>query len=185
MEIIYRNSIKYDKQKEVILYTVKDYYSFSQLMENHMFFANKKIVTDFWKEWSPNFISSYRWINNECKKRIKNYKYDSPVWAWLKRPNANSLKIEYKDQPFYIIEFKAKLDEILVSDFEKWHFVLNNLFLPKNLNESFPHNMEHNQKEIINSWNNIFDIDDNLKQACLGCISLDSVLKITKYTQKI
>lgn len=53
----------------------------------------------------------------------------------MKRIFKQHLKLQ-ENESFYIIKLKINKNQCLFSDFEKWHFVLNDWYLPFNLDDS-------------------------------------------------
>ena len=135
MKLIYKENLKLE-DNDIILHTIKNQKEIDQLFNNKILTPNNEIIKKEWKDWPP-FLDAYKWMNDKCKEKIENYNQKYPLWAWYKRPNANSFKIEFKGETFYIISFKINKHQCLISDFEKWHFVLNDIYLPENLNEEY------------------------------------------------
>jgi hypothetical protein len=190
MKRIYKKHIPI-KNNELILYTVRNQKEIDLLFKNNVLKPNNKHIKKFHQDW-PFFLDSYRWINKKCKESLTNYNQEFPLWAWVKRPNANSVKCEYNGEPFYIIKFKISKDNCLISDFERWHFVLNDIYLPKNLN-TISNYMNHasffskngslkDQEKVLKSWDRVFQLDSNkLQQACFAFLSLNDILEIKRY----
>lgn len=193
MKKVLKNKLKLNSD-EIILYTVRNKEEYNQLLKTKILKPDSKIIKQSWLD-CPCFLNSYEWINNECKKRIIDYNQDYPLWAWQKRPNANSFKIEFVNDIFYIIKFKINKKKCLLSDFEKWHFVLNDLYLPKKLDENYldcnfnisVFNKKGTKEEIkkqLDSWKNIFHLEGEENQACFSSLEMSQILEITEYQGK-
>ena len=111
MKKIFKQNIKL-QENEIILYTVRDSSFIDKLFKNKIIYPDKNIILKDKKEWG--FIQPYNWINQKCKEIIPNYTQDFPFWAWEKRPHANSVKIEFKEnESFYIIKLKINKNQCL------------------------------------------------------------------------
>lgn len=81
---------------------------------------------------SYEFINAYEWISNQMKKRIGNppsqIKY--PVWAWYivegkhNRPDMGKSGFKVSEKSV-IFEIEIPDSEVLLTDFDNWHIVLN------------------------------------------------------------
>ncbi|WP_263117602.1 DUF3841 domain-containing protein [Bacillus subtilis] len=104
-------------------------------------------------DWLP----AYKWMMHQMEKRIGFS--DFPVWLWTEKPDVNQ---DGHLDPFKKgILLSVELDEsdVLLSDFDAWHCVLNDWFcsLTEEEDDKF-------KKGILNmgieeSWERIFDID--------------------------
>jgi hypothetical protein len=92
-----------------------------------------------------HFSKHYKWMAKQAKKRIKNWSSNRPIWVWTSRPDLRSWKSEAKN--LVIIELEIPDEEILLSNFELWHFVLNNSPISsQNLNKA----------KMMKSWEKCF-----------------------------
>ncbi|MCR4868321.1 MAG: DUF3841 domain-containing protein [Lachnospiraceae bacterium] len=103
-------------------------------------------------------------------RRINKAKY--PVWAWHTRKwkhNRPDLRLGgygKRGDRLSCIEFEIPESEVLLSDFDAWHFVLNNLWLDGSVTEAERKNeiyfdsltKEEQERAKADSWNRIFDI---------------------------
>lgn len=71
-------------------------------------------------EW---FMESYTWMINQMSKRLKNYNNEYPVWLWLDYRNVSFANIMKGDWVF--LEVNIPKEEVLLSNFDAWHVVLN------------------------------------------------------------
>lgn len=98
-----------------------------------------------------------------------------PVWAWYiydgenKVPdNLETCGVGVEGEEYVCIEFEIEEDDVLLSDFDAWHNVLNNSWYEGSLSEP-EYNTLHEwydrlpgkEKEILKtiSWERIFDIE--------------------------
>ena len=84
----------------------------------------------------PEFVEKYEWLIRQMKKRIglspEGVVY--PVWAWYKqngkhrKPDLRGERWRYGpgDEDYTCIEFEIQDDQVLLSDFDSWHIILNN-----------------------------------------------------------
>ena len=90
----------------------------------------KSLMTDL------QFQEKYEWLIGQMKKRIgpppDGVTY--PVWAWYmqngkhRKPDLRSERWGYGPggEDYVCIEFEVPDDQVLLSDFDVWHIVLNN-----------------------------------------------------------
>jgi len=128
-------------------------------------------------EWLSEdcFKDAYDWLVRQMKKRIGEppIGVSYPIWAWhsldykpakvdLRRTEFNNYSGEH-----YILTVDIPDEQVLLSDEENWHFVLNNSFFGATRSETafneveawfdlLPHNEQVKVKE--KSWENIFDV---------------------------
>ena len=84
----------------------------------------------------PEFVEKYEWLIRQMKKRIgpPPGEVTYPVWAWYKqnskhkKPDLRSERRGYGpgDDDYVCIEFEIPDDQVLLSDFDVWHIILNN-----------------------------------------------------------
>ncbi len=119
-----------------------------------------------------DFQRAYSWMIRQLKERVgmppKSVRY--PIWAWYKRnfkhqhPDFRECR-DYDDQ--VCMEIEISENDILLSDFDNWHCVLNNYYLAtaKNETEFDQKNNYYDSLSVQNqgiikhqSWQKIFDI---------------------------
>lgn len=122
------------------------------------------------RHWS-HFREPYLWMAAEMRRRLseppRGIRY--PVWAWAqydgerkRRPDLRKSGHLCSEAAGFLIEFEAWEHEVLLSDFELWHYVLNRSYLPQELREieddqSPPTRFARRRME--KSWERIFDLD--------------------------
>lgn len=134
----------------------------------------------------PEFASAYEWIVKQMESRIGRpcLSGQYPIWGWYqymdskkKRPDLRRTGLGQKGKEEVLIELET--DEVLLSDFGKWHFVLDGFYLPKNIDSNefdefyaepekqgikdshFEQLPEPWTSQIIASWDRIFDLNDS------------------------
>jgi len=84
-----------------------------------------------------------------------------PIWAWVKKPDLRHSCHLAKGKKGVRLSIDVPDELVLLSEFNAWHFVLNDTYLPPTNNE-YENDYNQEQKEI--SWINIFsDKADILK----------------------
>ena len=96
-----------------------------------------------------DMIYSYRWMYRQMIKRIKDVD-DSMVWLWPSRPDLRCSGYLNKGTKGVLLELELNESQVLMSDFELWHYVL--MDIPITMYDD----------EIIDkekSWERIFDFN--------------------------
>lgn len=141
-----------------------------------------------------------------------------PIWAWyqyknkkVKRPDLRSSGFLPKGTKGVRIEFNKPENQILLSDFDLWHFPLNCWYIADNekedlefhkLFEQYKVNFTDKEKYpfefrkiVKNSWNKILDMNyhnkyvadkfiDKKIQATLWCIKSSEITKVDFFIAK-
>jgi len=128
-------------------------------------------------EWlrESNFRAAYDWLAAQMKLRVgkppKGVSY--PIWAWYlldgKPAKADLRRTEFNNYrgENYILTIEVPDKQVLLSDEEIWHFVLNNWFFSEAENEAdcdksnawFDALLSNEkQKAKQESWEKIFDV---------------------------
>lgn len=115
-----------------------------------------------WKDFRP----AYQWLIGQMKQKIglppKGVTY--PMWSWYelngrrKRPDMRVYTRGFCKQtgtPLVLITFEAPDDQVVLSDFNTWHFVLNDCYM------FWEENPDYSEEEKENSWENIFDLTES------------------------
>jgi len=189
---VYKKNKKINNSEYIKIYSVRNEEEIKQLFQNKVLKANHEIIKKFWSE-DENFLLSYNWMNQQCKLRLNNYNEQYPLWGWIKKPNKKLLYKEYKNQPFYIVKLIIKRNKVLISDFDLWHFILGDSYIPNKLKnlDKFDHisvfqnrGSQNEIQQVVDSWDKIFNIKKTRKckqQCCFAEINLDNVIQIKKY----
>ena len=155
---------------------------------------------------------TYKWVIDNMNKRIDNpFNTKYPLWCWVKcyngtcPPKRKGKRVEGFDVK---ITFNKDEKDVFITDFRRYSFLLNNIFIPnsKKEKEEFDkllkkHNItkeelkafvrpdkykEHRtDKEyleicdkIMNTFDRCITKDSNVLQGCIWRINLDEVEKI-------
>ena len=144
-----------------------------ETLNNKGFYICEPNKAELLKEYS--FQRAYSWLIKEMEKRIGERPEGvvSPVWAWYKR-NWKNKKPDLRESAYgkhgekmVCIEIEKNYNEVVLSDFDDWHSVLNNCYCDKSISEE-EWDKEHNWFNSLNSekaekvkrksWEYIFDI---------------------------
>ncbi len=131
----------------------------------------------------PDYLEGYTWLKKQMTDRIgpPESKDQFPVWAWYqchyadkKKPDLRTSGLLPKGEIGYRIEIEKKQEDILLSDFQLWHFPLayksyiadneeaallfEEALVKKYGTDSYAALPRHIQTEIEQSWEKIFDM---------------------------
>ncbi|MEE9406544.1 MAG: DUF3841 domain-containing protein [Polaribacter sp.] len=159
------------------LWTIQPIEFYDELIINGKIRCSKKNIDYHFKE-------SYSWMIVQMENKIgKRYnKKTYPIWSWCqfknseyKRPDLRTSGFLPKGTKGVRIEFEKPETEILLSDFDLWHYVLNywhiaddkkqelefdKLLKASSLKFTDKEKYSSKLKNILeSSWNKIFDMD--------------------------
>ena len=170
----------------MLLWTIQDYTAYQDLLINGTLTANEDYI-------DVDFKRSYDWLAGQMQKRglILPNEVKYPMWAWYqwkgKRKKRDMRESGYAQRGTKIVRLEIEIDDedVLLSDFDLWHYVLNNWYLPINEQEDAEFEKQYTdlgvkygdwqdsskqsdalmliRLRIENSWERIFDlsIEDN------------------------
>ncbi len=155
---------------------------------------------------------TYAWVIEKMNKQVKNkFKSSYPLWCWVKcyngicPPKKKGSKVEDFDVK---ITFYKEEKEVFITDFRRYSFLLNNMYIPDNIDDKnkFDNKLDkynitkeelkayvrydkYDKHRIDNEFLNIcseiresFDKcitkDSNILQGCVWRINLDEIEKI-------
>lgn len=144
----------------MILWTIQDRRPYEKMLDCGVLRSDEKYIL------FEEFRESYLWMADQMVKRIgmppKGVRF--PVWAWYrwegerKRPDMRSHGRYYgeKGMPIVLLTIDVPEKYVLLSDFDYWHFVLNDIpYLFSDDGEI----QDCSPEEKVSSWENIFDIN--------------------------
>lgn len=121
------------------------------------------------------FFEAYSWLVKQMAIKVgpppENVKF--PVWAWHtrkwehKKPDLRLSAYTKPGTKCVCIELEIPDKDVLLSDFDNWHFVLNNLYFSNAKNEEENDRLDTEFEKLSNSekkrvkeksWENIFDL---------------------------
>ncbi len=122
-----------------------------------------------------DFLPPYRWMTAQMQQRIGPAPDMEalPFWAWFQAYGSKQAKPDLRRSGHLPsgskgirLELEMAMAQVLLSDFELWHYVLNNWYLPGSLadGELFERNRKkkrssEQQSMIEKSWQRIFDLN--------------------------
>jgi hypothetical protein len=137
------------------------------------------------KKYGWSFLQSYRWLKEQMLQKGITYSAnnDHMIWAWyqwagtkMPKPDKRykSVYNYFKDQPFVLLELEVDPKRVCLHDYDAWHGVLNYWMLAEEeeadrFKEKFNYYKEkplsnlEAHKEIVESWQNIFDFEASKK----------------------
>jgi hypothetical protein len=153
------------------------------------------------------FLSAYDWMKKQLVIKTGIYKEHYPVWAWYKRPDLRYSGHLSKGTKGVLIECEINEGDVLLSDFELWHYVLNYWYLPMSMKDMHKFEKELKSKRlsyykqkplpepynktIEDSWQRIFNLDwykkniaDKKIQAVFWELKLDQAKKVKEFVAK-
>ena len=152
------------------LWTIQPIVAVSILESKGVFRCDTKLSVNY-----EDFSESYLWLVSEMDKR-NIYHPDHvtlPLWAWHtrafnhKKPDFRTIGLGNTGERYACVEFEIDDNAVLLSDYNKWHYVLNNMWLDNSENEEEWDRLQNwydtrTQKEKerikIESWQRIFDV---------------------------
>lgn len=196
---------------KVTLWTIQSINFWNDLNEKKIICVKEDFINPEWK-------SGYDWMKKQMEKRIglPKSKNQYPVWAWYQYFNSKKRKPDLRQSSYLPpgtegvrIEFTKDESEILLSDFNLWHYPLSYKgFIGSNEdealmferdfivlgleNERFDTYPISIKKKIIKSWDKIFDMDfedayythpfnDKMIQATFWELRSDEIVKVKKF----
>lgn len=157
------------------LWSIQTEEVYNKLMQNGEVIAqiNKSDTLEYGK--CQEFTDAYKWLIDQMEKRgiRKPNGYETPWWAWYKINGENKLtsEIEYlctPDMKFKLLELEVPDKDVLLSDYNKWHYVINKWWLDDSTCEKeWDENMDwfdtlpycERYKVMECSWQKIFNIE--------------------------
>lgn len=144
----------------MLLWTIQHQTAYEKMLETGKLQADDRYL--FCKD---DMLYAYQWIAKEMLERIgappPNVHY--PIWAWYQwegmrkrldmRSHRNWTK---KGTPIVLLTIDVPINFVLLSDFDMWHFVLNQSYLPLSKEEDIE---DPTTTQILESWNKIFLTD--------------------------
>ncbi|MCU7667645.1 DUF3841 domain-containing protein [Bacillus thuringiensis] len=132
-----------------IYYTNQTIEAYNELEKNGYLMGVKKFIY-------TDFLPSYQWMIEQMDKRINN-NGSFPIWLWNKKPNLNEEGHFPKGTKSVCLTVEIPDDNILLSDFDTWHYILNNWFLPLSEEEDDLFGAGKIEISREQSWERIFD----------------------------
>jgi hypothetical protein len=106
------------------------------------------------------FEDAYLWMRDQMQLRLSDFSGDFPIWAWPKRLSARSYNPQIDEVRITALVPRKRL---LLSDFNGFHYVLNNQELTlseADFDAITAGEKLSDQASKIRSWQQIFDLSD-------------------------
>lgn len=198
----------------MILWTIQTLEAWKILNRDGGLRADPSRVEDYWRP-------AYQWMAAQMRQRLDCQPSESslPIWAWFqwhgehkRRPDLRSSAHLPKGTRGVRIEFEANETQVLLSDFELWHYVLNYWYLPESEAEGEAFEAElakvglsyyaskplpdpKYHERIERSWLRIFDLnwscdgiasrkEDKSIQAALWELRMENIRKVQVFTAR-
>lgn len=155
----------------MIMWTMQPYEVYQQLLTQGFFYSDPAKSNNL--KLDAAFQRAYQWMTKQLAAKVERPSslITTPIWAWYRshdylhqRPDFRWVR-DYPDE--VCIEFAIPDEQVLLSDFENWHFVLDDFYLGLATNEQeFEQenawfnglNVPQQQRVKEKSWQRIFDI---------------------------
>lgn len=157
-----------------------------------------------------SFKESYDWLVSEMEKRIgkRPAGVSYPIWAWhtrdwkYKKPDLRQAGYDTPGTKCVCIEFEIPDNQVVLSDYDTWHFILNDWYFDNSKNEEeweSKHKYydslcpEKKLEKKLKSWQNVFNISPYSSdwfcrgryiQATFWILKLSQVRKVQFFTAK-
>lgn len=168
----------------MILQTAQSLEAYENMCRTGVLKSDRKHIFD------DSFLCAYKWMAEQLAQKVAQPTDGIllPVWAWYqwegeRYPNMKPFEDEcFTRNPVAIITFEVPDKDVLLSDFDYWHFVLYDEAISDTEKECFVAEKEQ-------SWQKIFDIarlsnDNSSIQAVLWKIEQKWITNV-KITQKL
>jgi len=184
----------------MILWTIQPFSWWTSLKENGRITVDlATIESDPIAFYEDEFKRAYDWLVEEMKQRLpvpRPYPSAYPIWAWyqwhgVKRKAPDLRTMRHREDVYHDVRIKFEIDDklVLLSDFESWHYILND-FIIRPEEENFDTEDEvlpFTEEEKVKSWNHIFDLDfscpleEAIIQATFWELKLEQVKEVKEY----
>ncbi len=149
------------------LYTVQHKLALDEILNGANFYCDEKFA-------DVDFKKAYNWLKVQMERILK-CKIPTnlyPIWFHsciqafgFEVENQDELDnlFYFKEKDYYLLEFEIPDDMLVMSDYEKWHCVLNNSFLDKGFYKPYDEIepfKSYSSSEIEESWKEVFNISD-------------------------
>lgn len=154
----------------MIVWTIQPYEVYQQLMKNGVFYCDPAKSENL--EYD-NFQLAYKWMIQKMIKKVglPPEGIRTPIWAWYRSNNFTHKRPDFRRWKGFddavCIELDVPEEQVLLSDFEGWHFVLNDWFYSSATSDEewdkcdkwFDSLNESKKVQVKEkSWQRIFDI---------------------------
>ena len=165
------------QDKKVRLWTRQSIKSLDELSKNQVIRINRKHLEEKFDVIADYIIKLYLWFVAEADRKVaKPPEVAFPIWCAI---SEEGMLLPTEDSVVYVLEVDES--EIIYFDGHKWDYVLNRLYVPKDmaddiayrnemesrgynphtlLNENTAHFYPREIKRVMDSWVRIFEIEE-------------------------
>ncbi len=192
--------------KKVTLWTRQDLKSLKELESKGVLRITRQHVDEKFDIIADYITKLYRWFVEAASQRVpKPPDVEFPIWCSVSEEN---MLRPTEDTVVYVIEVDES--QVIYFDSIKWDYVLNHLYIPKDEEDAIAYREEmkrrghkdvysffdprtahfysREQKEIMDSWPRVFEIDEwNIfrVQANIWEIRRDMIKSLVHYREEI
>ncbi|BFH62610.1 DUF3841 domain-containing protein [Paenibacillus azoreducens] len=141
------------------------------------------------------YPEEYKWMIARMSKRLPNYDGSYPVWVWLKKPDMRGNNHFEGGGKCVRLTLDLDPEDVLLSDFDDWHCILNNTFNAVSEDEWDKFYAGELQMTKEQSWERIFDLElqrdpiwsgdaPRVLQGVTGKVTLDKVKKVEHFVAR-
>ena len=164
------------------LWTIQSAEAYRHLIDSGRLAADERYIFS-------DFIKAYQWMSAKLEALCTAPKgINYPIWAWYQWEGKCRKRVdkEFANKGDRLIQLTIEIDnaQVLLSDFDLFHFVLNNWYLPVDEADDLRfegldfNNQKLKDEYIRQSWDRIFDItkeDDGWLYGKNSCKSIQAV----------
>ena len=183
----------------MIMWTIQPYNVYQQLVKEGYLYCDPNQSENL--QYS-DFRLAYRWMIKQLKAKAGQpcNQVTTPLWAWYRSHDYRHQRPDFRWCKTYpdevCIEFDIPEEKVLLSDFEGWHFVLNNWYYSSATSDEewerdekwFASLSKQKQQPVKEkSWQRIFDItprygewtrNGDAVQGCFWLLQMNQVRKV-------
>lgn len=172
------------------IWTIQTPDVYDKILKDGIYICDEEKISFFIYE---DFRRAYDWISNIMKQRISGYDVKYPIWGWYiidgknKKPDLRCSGYSERGKDLVCIEAQIPDERVLLSDFDLWHFVLNDYLFDENddLDENLLEDIQELKEE---SWKKIFVSKDFIQgayiQATFDKLKLEEIVKVIHFKAK-
>lgn len=149
------------------LWTVQSNEAYQKLQRDGMLSGDRTLIME------ESFLTAYQWLCRQMEKRIGPPPHPDvfPVWAWHTweggsgKPDMRRYRSEVEaPDGCWRLTLEVPDDQVLLSDFDLWHFPLNGWYLALSEKEYRTSSADYKEK----SWERIFQLDLPANDWCVS-----------------
>ncbi len=202
--------MKKQSKFDIQLWTIQPIEWYEKLLKNGVIHGEKQFVDEY-------LVLPYHWMIKNMDERIGKRPFSEchPVWAWYqygdskrRKPDLRNTALLPRGTKGVRMEIRKKESEVLLSDFDLWHYVLNYWHIADSEEKcgEFDHLLECQniafvdkesytleiRQKIEQSWGKVLDLnyasnytaypfDEKSVQATFWTLSVDEVVKVEEF----